>query len=224
MQNNYNISVTANPLAGGNVEGYGSYNCGEIATIRAIPNECYLFIHWTENGEVFTENPYIFEVGKNRNLVAHFEIAKYEITLRADPPTGGYLTGAGIYDCGNTVTVKATPDIVYYFEKWTTEDGTWVSDDAEYDFILTNNTSLVAHFTQSHYRITILANDTLYGITEPEGTILYEIGSTVSLKAREKECYSFLNWTTNDGKVLSTDIIYEFVATKDTTLIPISLF
>ncbi|MCL2435540.1 MAG: InlB B-repeat-containing protein, partial [Lentimicrobiaceae bacterium] len=217
----YKINVSENPIEGGTVIGDSTYNCGTTATVRAAanPNDCWKFINWTENGEeVSKDNPYRFEVSKDRDLVAHFEKAKYEITLQADPAAGGTVTDSGPHDCGDTITVMARSNPGFIFSEWTI-NGTKVSDSAEYEFIVTNNTHLIAHFMQSHYSVTVSNNDTLYGTTEPEGTVLYEIGSTARVIAREQNCYSFVNWTTNDGEKLSTDIIYEFVVSKDTTLI-----
>lgn len=69
----FEIQANANPEEGGNITGAGIYDESEIASLNAIPNENYTFLHWTENEEIVSEDEiYEFEVNSNRNLVAHF--------------------------------------------------------------------------------------------------------------------------------------------------------
>ena len=46
------------------------------------------------------------------------EVAKYTLTLAASPSNGGTVTGAGVYDAGSEVTIKAAPASGYTFKKW----------------------------------------------------------------------------------------------------------
>ena len=67
------ITATANPTEGGTVTGFGSYDYGTTCTLTATPNAVYVFLNWTENGEVIsTEAEYTFTVTGDRNLVANF--------------------------------------------------------------------------------------------------------------------------------------------------------
>ena len=50
------------------------------------------------------------------------EVAKYTLTLAASPSNGGTVTGAGVYDAGSDVTVKATANSGYTFKKWSDGD------------------------------------------------------------------------------------------------------
>lgn len=71
----YNITITANPnpVGGGVVAGAGIFNQGTTCTLIAKANEGYVFINWTENGNVVsTEATYVFTVTNDRNLVANF--------------------------------------------------------------------------------------------------------------------------------------------------------
>ena len=70
---NYEINVTAYPLAGGSVSGGGSYMDYTLCTLTATANGGFVFENWTENGVVVsTEATYTFTVNGNRNLVANF--------------------------------------------------------------------------------------------------------------------------------------------------------
>ena len=69
----YYIGVVPNPAEGGTVTGTGTYNLGETATMIAAANEGYVFVNWTEGGEVVsTEAIYSFIVTGSRDLVANF--------------------------------------------------------------------------------------------------------------------------------------------------------
>ncbi|MDZ7690340.1 MAG: hypothetical protein U5K69_04190, partial [Balneolaceae bacterium] len=48
--------------------------CGDQATVLAIPADGYNFANWTEEGnQVSTNREYSFEVDRNRSLMANFE-------------------------------------------------------------------------------------------------------------------------------------------------------
>ncbi|MBO6024426.1 MAG: peptidase C25, partial [Bacteroidales bacterium] len=47
----YTINVSANPTAGGNVGGGGTYTQGQSCTVTASANNGYTFVNWTENGQ-----------------------------------------------------------------------------------------------------------------------------------------------------------------------------
>ncbi len=67
------VQAVANPVEGGTVEGTGSYQVGETATLKAIENDGYVFLNWTEDGEVVSdEMEYSFVVERATNLVANF--------------------------------------------------------------------------------------------------------------------------------------------------------
>ena len=68
------VNVSANPEIGGNVVGGGTYSYGTAVTLTATANPDYVFVHWTENGEVVSTNPtYSFTATADRNLVALFD-------------------------------------------------------------------------------------------------------------------------------------------------------
>ena len=82
----YVISVTAYPAEGGTVSGAGTYEEGTICTLTATSAEDYIFVNWTENGEVVsTEETYSFTVTGTRELVANFILANPII------PTNGMI-------------------------------------------------------------------------------------------------------------------------------------
>lgn len=68
------------------------------------------------------------------------------ITASSNPTNGGIVTGAGTYQWGECCTLRAMANSGYTFTNWT-ENGTVVSDNANYSFGVTTNRTLVANFT-----------------------------------------------------------------------------
>ena len=92
------IAATANPAEGGTIEGAGSYQTGENVTLKATENEGYIFLNWTENGEIVSnEYEYTFVVESARNLVANFG-------------TYQWIPDVNIYPNNMTVTTSITID------------------------------------------------------------------------------------------------------------------
>ena len=142
----YDITASADPIAGGNVSGGGTFNYGQSCTVRATANEGYTFINWTENGaQVSSHADYTFTVTSNRTLVAHFSMQSYVITAMADPEEGGVISGSGGYNFGDICTLTATANEDYAFINWT-KNGSVVSTDASYTFTVTASETYVAHF------------------------------------------------------------------------------
>jgi hypothetical protein len=143
---NYEIAAVIAPSESGVVNGAGTYNHGEEVTLTATANEGYKFINWTENGDVVSEEAeYSFEITKDRNLVANFELLSYNVTASVNPENAGVVTGAGTYNHGEEVTLTSTANEGYKFINWT-ENGEVVSEEAEYSFEITEDRNLVANF------------------------------------------------------------------------------
>ncbi|MBO7133457.1 MAG: C10 family peptidase [Bacteroidales bacterium] len=214
--NSYNISATANPVAGGTISGAGNYNHGQAVSLTATANIGYNFVNWTENGTVVSTNTtYSFTATADRTLVANFEAIVYNISASASPVEGGTVAGAGDYNYGQDVTLTATANTGYSFTNWT-EDGSVVSSNANYTFTVSGNRTLVANFEISTYTITASANPVAGGTVSGAGE--YTHGQSVTLNATTNTGYNFVNWTEN-GSVVSTDAEYSFTAEADRTLV-----
>ncbi len=180
QQQQYTISVSANPSNGGSVSGGGTFNQGASCTVHATANSGYTFVNWTENGtQVSTNANYAFTVTGNRNLIAHFQQQQqqYTISVSANPSNGGSVSGGGTFNQGTSCTVHATANSGYTFVNWT-ENGTQVSTNANYSFTVTGNRNLVANFAQSEH--TIQATAGANGIITPSGTVTVTHGANQS--------------------------------------------
>lgn len=110
------VSATAE---NGTVEGAGTYKDNATATLTATANDGYVFKNWTKNGaEVITENPYSFTVTEDVELVANFDGPFCELILNTNDEAKGTVSGAGFYNVGQTVTIKATPKPDYKLLYW----------------------------------------------------------------------------------------------------------
>ena len=167
---------------------------------------------------ILFENDVLIYHGENLNSSFQQELtincavatAPRVIAAIADPADGGTVEGAGTYDSGTTITLTATPNEGYTFMYWT-ENGTTVSTEANYSFLVSTDRSLVAHFTLP-YTITATAEPSDGG--EVSGAGMYEYGTTCTLTATPNEGYTFCYWSEN-GQQLSTNTTYSFMPTSD---------
>lgn len=210
------INAMTNPMGYGTVEGAGSYDNGTFCTLTATPNTDYRFLNWTEDGTVVSTNDiYTFMVIRDRDLVANFARNTFDITATANPTEGGSVEGSGTYNYDATCTLTATASTGYHFVNWT-EDGSVVSTDASYSFIVNDDRTLVANFALNDYTITASANPAIGGNVDGAGT--YAHGTTCTVTASPNTNCTFNNWTEN-GNVVSTDATYSFTVTGDRTLV-----
>ena len=209
--NSYEITATANPTAGGNVAGGGTYNHFETCTLTATANEGYTFVNWTKNGTVVSTNAiYSFTVTETASFVANFQLNSYEIIATVNPEASGTITGGGTYNHFETCTLTATENEGYTFVNWT-KNGTVVSTNASYSFMVTEAASFVANFQLTSYEITATVNPEAGGTVTGAGT--YNYFETCTLTANASEGYTFVNWT-KDGSVVSTNASYSFMVTE----------
>lgn len=128
---------------------YGKYDTSAVEAIKDYVAE-------PEGGSFAKARPYpnaadeyLTIVDKDGTIASHFVLrapkAKYIVSLDADTAVAGAVTGAGTYDDGTSVTVKATANDGYHFVSWN-ENGTSVSKDASYTFTIDGNRTLTAVF------------------------------------------------------------------------------
>ena len=82
-------------------------------------------------------------------------VVTYDITVTANEPTWGTVTGGGTYNEGATATLTATPASKYFgFVNWT-KNGQVVSTNATYTFTVTEDATYVANFEYFCEAITV---------------------------------------------------------------------
>ena len=144
------------------------------------------------------------------NINCAVATASHTITAVADPEEGGTVEGAGTYDAGTVITLTATPNAGYSFVHWK-ENGTAVSSDANYSFIVSADRNLVAFFSLP-LTVSVTTNMAAGGTATGAGTFNY--GNYCTLRATPNEGYLFLNWSKN-GEVVSCNANYSFAVTEE---------
>ena len=219
----FTVSVSANPTNGGTVTGGGTYTEGQSCTVTATPNDNYTFTNWTENGTVVSSNAsYNFTVTGNRTLVANFTYVpqSFTVSVSANPTNGGYVSGGGTFEQGETCTVSAIASSGYTFNIWT-ENGTVVSNNASYTFTVNANRNLVANFTLipvPTYTVSVSASPANGGSVSGGGT--FEQGETCTVSAIANSGYTFESWTEN-GTEVSSNANYTFTVNANRDLVAI---
>ncbi len=214
----YIISAVADPVSGGTITGAGSYLENKSVTLVAQANSGYSFVNWSENNVVVSEETTMnFAAIENRSLVAHFEANFVGHTVALSSDEGGFVSGAGLFEEGELVTVIAAPNDKYEFQNWTINDVV-VSFDATYSFELTSDIELTAHFSRIYdsFSINVTSADESMGIVQ--GMDSYQEEEIVVVSAVPNAGYRFVQWTEN-GSSVSTDAEYSFVCSEERNLV-----
>jgi len=202
--NTFTVTLVSNPISGGSTLGTGTYHVGEICTLSASPYYGFSFSHWSENGNIISTEPnYSFSVTSNKYLTAVFVQSQgtYVIETSAYPEGNGFTSGDGAYRNGEMCTVTATPAECYVFVQWL-QDGYPISNNPTYQFVVRENSNLIAHFEKNIDRY--LVNTTLeptIGGRIVSGSTSYRCGETCTLTTEPYGEYYFMYWTENDSVV-----------------------
>ncbi|PXA05739.1 hypothetical protein DDZ13_02390 [Coraliomargarita sinensis] len=227
------ILVDTVPVEGSLIQGVGIYPNGSTVILNAPDLNGYVFSHWSDDDAVLSSESSLSIVADgDRTLTAHYAWA---ITLEANIPEYGTVSGGGVFEYDDTVTLEAVPaSMFHHFINWT-EGGVEVSADPVFSFNATGSRHLVANFAINDYAITVDydsskafarwnsnfnggAYDTFYFNFSPGWVGYFNDGDRVTVKCYMSAGYSFVNWT-EDGVEVSTSASYTFTASADRDLV-----
>ena len=147
----------------------------------------------------------------------------YDVNISANPSNGGMVSGDGRFEKGQSCTVTATPATGYTFTDWT-ENGNSVSDNASFTFTVSDNRSLVANFAYHgggeqprYFRVDVLASPEEGGMVWGGGRFME--GQSCTVETIADNVYTFINWTDQNGNLLSTDVCYTFTVECNCSLV-----
>ena len=192
----YEITTECDPVEGGTVSGAGTYYYGSTATLTATPNENYIFLCWSDG---IASNPRNVLVTGNANYKAMFYLQgtpQYTITVLANDPELGTVSGGGTYPEGTTIEISATPAANARFTGW--DDG---NTDNPRSVTITGNMTFTALFEVippvETYTITVRADNPLLGTVYGSGT--YLANTVITIGAVPASGYYFSGW--QDGNM-----------------------
>jgi len=147
--NTYTITVTAGENGTTTPAANQTVNHGGEVVFTIAANEGYHIKDVLVDGvSVGAVASYTFtNVTVDASIETQFEVNTYTIATLVSPVDAGTVTGAGDYTHGQEVTLTATPNSGYAFEKWTV-GGTTLSTSATYVFTAAENVEVTAVFVQ----------------------------------------------------------------------------
>lgn len=179
------------------------------ASQRMTHSSFYLrFLYNTVHNDPYYTSGYR-HYGRSIRLVQPISSTSCVLSAFANPRIGGSITGAGMYNIGETCTLTATSNYGYAFANWT-KDGIEVSTDSILSVSVTENASYVANFTQLLFEVTTSASPNIGGTVTGNGN--YWVNDTCTVVAIPNADYVFVNWR-DGGEIVSTDSIYSFYIT-----------
>jgi len=178
------LTVVASPSEGGSVTGGGIYAIGTLATVTATANTGYRFQRWS--GDCTGTGACQVTMTVNQAVTAHF-VRQYVLTASAVPSGGGSVSGGGTYDAGRSVTVTATANTGYRFERWAGD----CSGTGACSVTMSAARTVTAHFLRQ-YVLTTTASPSAGGTVTGAGT--YDTGESVTVTATANTGYRFASW------------------------------
>lgn len=141
--------------------------------------------------------------------------ARYKLTLKAQPAEAATVSGGGLYVVNANVSVKAVAKSSNWrFINWTDAEGKEVNTNSSFTHRkLNSNETLTANYEyQQTSRLTVAYDPSSIRTSEVKE---YAVGVTYSYTASTYSDYTFVNWTTSDGTVISTKRTVSYTVTEN---------
>ena len=234
----YVVHTVASPAEGGAVSGFGGYESGDRATLRAIANTGYSFAGWTDDkGETVSENAdYTVKVTGDATYTATFTPKSYQVVLSLSDDSVGTLSGEGSYQFGDTVELNATPMGTKRFVGWYVLDAEgnksllscdahcWFKLDKDMPEGLEDDTLELQAVFADPYEVTVSGEVVVKGKASSRGCRVtgsgsFAVGDQVELTAVAGMGYRFVGWSTDkEGtSIVETATTLDVTATQDIT-------
>lgn len=141
--------------------------------------------------------------------------ARYKLTLKAQPAEAATVSGGGLYAVNANVNVKAVAKSSNWrFINWTDAEGKEVNTNSSFTHRKLNSAeTLTANYEYLQTsRLTIAYDPSSIKTSEVKE---YAVGVTYSFTASTYSDYTFVNWTTSDGMVISTERTVRYTVTEN---------
>jgi len=188
------FSLTLNAEGMGHVEkevifSPSDYSYETQIKLTAIPNAGWGFKYW--GGDLSgSNNPEMIVIDEDKEVTANFFEAA-TVSLEANPPEGGSVSGEGTYFLGDHVEVNAKANTGWIFINWTEGDYT-VSTSLSYSFEVEEDRQLVANFVKPTFIWGVPHSHTSYsdGVGSPAQAYEYAMSQNIDfLFITDHSCY-----------------------------------
>ncbi|MBR6452044.1 MAG: InlB B-repeat-containing protein [Lachnospiraceae bacterium] len=114
------VVTYASPAEGGATSGDGTYTVGGSATIKAAANKGYTFKGWKIGNDIVSKDSTFTLTNLNSDVQAYAVFDRNQFTVNVDvtPSNSGAVDGAGAYDPGKDVKLRAYASQGYVFKGW----------------------------------------------------------------------------------------------------------
>jgi len=129
------------------------------------------------------------------------QTTQYAITIAGG--LGGEVTGSGLYNEGNTVTITATPDENYVFWHWISHSEV-LSTQTTYTFTATEHTDIVAYFVledQTH----LAGEYYVHSLIDSVGRVLNTSETIMKYTLNEDNTYESQSFSESEGVYLTEE-------------------
>ena len=191
------------------------YNIGDEILISVTAAEGYEFENWRDEGGniISTDASFTFTMPANDVILTAQFITLYTLTVEVTPEGAGTVStdpDEEYYWPGDEVTLTAIPEEGFYFMEWTDSEGNVLGDDAVLEYTMPGeDVILTAGFAR--YSLSVVVDPEGAGSVsvDPERDY-YNEGDEIALSAVANELYDFINWTDDDGNIVSADAEFIF--------------
>ncbi len=219
----YNVTVEANPEEGGIVSGDGYYSFEDKVPLRAVANDGYTFINWTnEDNEVLSNSDsYDYEMPKNDVVITgNFQETEY-FSLYIDIEGEGEVEinpDEELYPVGAEVNLKAIPGDGLFFKGWT---GDYEGKEDNITITMTKDKNITANFGEpetDEYILTIGIEGSGH-TNPPAGQYILKENDEIIITANPSHKWELVEWLENENEHIGSELILEYVMPADEVLI-----
>ncbi len=198
-----------------------------------VTKDGYNFRGWEYNGQKIFDGKgnklKNVAIAEKMTFKAVFAQTAY-LTISSNMSGAAVIKGEGEYAYNTSVVISVDVNDGYSFLGWYYEDGTLLSNQSIYPFMMWNeDVSIIAKFAYASYtlrvesynvnlgKVTIKNTSRVFDVSQ-EAKIKYQ--SKVTIAAYTSTEVGFLGWFDSEGKLIETNAVYEFVMPhEDYTLI-----
>lgn len=200
----FTVSLNGN---NGQESGSGNYLIGSSVPILATPDDCYKFVDWVISGPGTLSDPTSpstsFIVGAGHATVtANYSLKTIFVSVNGDNGVETLNPSQGI--CGDTVSISATPEDCYQFDRWEVDGPGSINNPTSISTTFTigsANSTITAIYSLKTFSISTGGNNGTEVLSTTQGVC----GDTISILATADDCYKFDSWTlTGKGSIVDS--------------------